>query len=98
MNSELNDENNNFFPFQIHLNLNESIDENVHNDLNKKSIGIIPFLFILLFITSFNQKSILDFENNNFENNTLKNYEESKIQNNESLRFLSKRKNREKVE
>jgi hypothetical protein len=27
MNSELNDENNNFFPFQINLNLNESIDE-----------------------------------------------------------------------
>ena len=78
MNSELYDENNNFFPFQVDMNLFDSIDESVHNDLKKKSFGIIPFLFILLCITSFNQKSILDFENNN-----LKNYEESEKQNNE---------------
>ena len=93
MNSELYDENNNFFPFQVDMNLFDSIDESVHNDLKKKSFGIIPFLFILLCITSFNQKSILDFENNN-----LKNYEESEKQNNESLRFLSKRRKREKIE
>ena len=92
MNRELNNENNNFFPFQINYS-NESNDESVHNDIKKKSFGIIPLLFILLCITSFNQKSILD-----FEKNITNIYEEPKKQNNESLRFLSKRKKREIIE
>ena len=37
MNRELNNENNNFFPFQINYS-NESNDESVHNDIKKKQL------------------------------------------------------------